>query len=111
MQKEYEDHSKEIKKFKEEISFYCDNCNVNSEILFPVFMELWPESNNTKFSRKELSVITSNILNELIKEGILCINEKKSDSLYAFYKVLPHYSLIKNSSFVDKKRALNLYDL
>jgi len=106
MQKEYRGNPKEINNFKEEIFFYCDSCEVNSEILFPAFVELWPESNKTKFSKKELSILTSDILNELIDKGVLCINGKKSDNLYAFYTVLPHRALVNYRGFIDKKKAM-----
>lgn len=105
MQKEYDDSSKEIRKFKEKIFFYCDSCEVNSEVLFPVFMELWPESDKLSISRKDLASLTSNILNELIDKGVLCINGKKSDNVYAFYKILPHKDLINYEGFINKKKS------
>jgi hypothetical protein len=111
MQKYYLNFSKEIEKFKEEIYFYCD-CNIDSEIetLFPAFMNLWPEpainSKKKQISKKNLAILTSNILDELINKEILKIVNKNAPSVYAFYKIFPHDYLIDYRTFVDKKRAL-----
>jgi hypothetical protein len=95
-----------IEKFKEEIYFYCDCNAVCSESLFPVFRDLWPESEEISISRKDLTTLTSHILNDLIDKGVLEINRSRNNSIYAFYKILPHEPLINYSSFIDKKREL-----
>jgi hypothetical protein len=102
MQKGYDDSSRQIKKFRDEIYSYCDNCEINSEVLFPAFMELLPDG--ISISRKDLAVITSDILNELIDKRVLGINGRKSNNPYAFYKVLPHEPLMDYLGFVNKKR-------
>jgi len=113
MQKNYYNYSKEINKFKEEIYFFCD-VHIGYYILFPAFMNLWPEvKNNSKkkeITKKDLAIISSKILNELIEKNIIEICDKKrpkdASNVYAFYRILQHNPLIDSRSFVDKKRDL-----
>jgi hypothetical protein len=109
MQNYYSEFSEEIKKFKEEIYFYCDY-NLDCKVLFPLFVSLWPEKDGgleeKDISRKDLAVLTSHILNDLTERGVLEIVDKNALNGYAFYKILPHKDLVDHISFIDKKRGL-----
>jgi hypothetical protein len=109
MRKGYAEYSKKIEKFKEEIYFYCDY-NVSSNVLFPAFVNLWPENSgqNVSLSKKDLAIITSKILWELVNKGILIEMPKddKSHNPYGLYKILPHENMMKYNPFIEKKMEL-----
>jgi hypothetical protein len=103
----------EIEKFREEIYFYCDlNRNEEHSVSsFPFFRGLWPEPNSKsmkkEISRRDLTVLTSSILDELIEKGVLGIVHSNTDNGYAFYRILDYDNdLIDHRNFIDSKRAL-----
>jgi hypothetical protein len=104
---------RKIKKFREEIYFYCDH-NINSKNLFPLFVNLWPENGEKvpDLQKRDLVNLTSEIIGELIDKNILRVINKngtphtENQSVYAFYKVLPHDYLLNHNKFVDKGREL-----
>lgn len=77
-----------VEKFRKEIYRYCQN-NVGEEILFTGFEYMWPQK-NSDISPKNLAMLTSRILNDLIKEKIIIEVPKKVESVYGMYKILPH---------------------
>jgi hypothetical protein len=113
MRKDYSEYSKKIEKFKEAIYFYCDY-NIGSNVLFPAFVNLWPENSgqNVSLSKKDLAIITSSILYGLEKrednDGFLfeIPKDEESHNPYALYKILPHENLMKYNPFIEKKMEL-----
>ena len=81
--------------FKKEIYEYCDN-NVRKRILFPGFTSLWTLSRKERITPKDLALLTSEIINSLVKEKILIEVPKKFESVYGMYKILPHKKLMKD---------------
>ncbi|MGY4884519.1 MAG: hypothetical protein ACP5NZ_02985 [Nanobdellota archaeon] len=102
----YSKYSKTIEKFKKEIYFYCDY-NINSEVLFPAFVNLWPENvgQNRCLSGKDLAIVTSDILQELVDKGVLIVisKDERSHNPYALYKIQEHKNLMKYNPFIEKK--------
>lgn len=102
----YSKYSKKIEKFKEEIYFYCDY-NINSEVLFPAFVNLWPENigQNRSLSGKDLAIIASDILRRLVDKGVLIVIPKGEGfhNPYTLYKVQEHDSLMEYNRFFQKK--------
>ncbi len=85
------------KDFRENIYSYCDN-NIKEEVLSTVFNNLWIQSIQ-EISPKNLEILTSRIINDLVKEGVLREIPKPSNFIdipYGMYKVLPHNGLIKD---------------
>jgi hypothetical protein len=80
--------------FKREIYEYCDN-NVRKRILFTGFTFLWALSGKERITPKDLALLTSEIINSLVKEKILIEVPKKFESVYGMYKILPHEILMK----------------
>ena len=83
--------------YRKDIYKYC-NDNINKKVLFPGFTILWQtwERDSDKryyIAPKDLAILTSNIIQELSKEGILR-EVKKPEELdftpYGFYEILPH---------------------
>ena len=109
MLEKYAKYSEKIKKFKEEIYFYCD-CNNESEALFPAFVNLWPENTGEKrcLSGKDLAILTSSILNGLVEKGVLELmpNYEESHSPYPLYKIKAHENLMKYDAVTEKKMEL-----
>lgn len=107
MQKSYAKYSKKIEKFREEIYFYCDY-NIGSDVLLPAFVNLWPENKEEKrtIAKRDLVVITSNILKELVNQRVLRVVYKENPSVYAFYRVRKHDFLLNHTSFIDKQKSL-----
>jgi hypothetical protein len=109
MRKDYAEYSKKIEKFKEEIYFYCDY-NINSEVLFPAFVNLWPENSGQERSLcgKDLAIITSSILQELVAKEVLTVIPKNADfqNPYALYKIEKHENLMKYNPLIEKKMEL-----
>ncbi len=79
--------------FKEEIYKYCDN-NIGKSCLFPGFAFLWP-LRKEKIIPKNLAILTSKIINDLIEKKVLIEVPKKEGNVYGMYKVLPHEKLTK----------------
>ena len=83
--------------YREEIYEYCEK-NIGKGVLFPNFTILWPIQKKNYDKRdditpKNLAILTSEILQELSKEGILREVEKPEGLEfipYGFYKILPH---------------------
>jgi hypothetical protein len=88
--------------FEKEIYSYCDG-NSGKKILFPAFMNLWNENN--KILRRDLAVLTSKIVLDLEKIGVLeeIRKPKKLESPYGYYKVKPHKELVKNNNHIKKR--------
>jgi hypothetical protein len=107
MLKNYAKYSKKIDKFREEIYFYCDY-NVGSDVLFPAFVNLWPENNDKKkaMTKRDLVLITSNILHELVDRDVLKTMHKEDSTVYSCYNVLPHEFLLDHASFIEKQKML-----
>ena len=75
-------------KFIENIYNYCDK-HVGKSVLVPVFMNLWPNI-NFNITKKELAVLTSEILYSLIEKKVIKdVFEKKFENFYAMYEILP----------------------
>lgn len=83
--------------YRKDIYKYCKN-NISKKVLFPGFTILWQRSKIDSDERyditpQNLALLTSNILQELSKEGILR-EVKKPEELdftpYGFYEILPH---------------------
>ena len=79
-------------RFKENIYKYCDN-NIEEKVLFSVFTYLSPELGK-EIAPKNLAVLTSKIVNDLIAQKIIIEIPKKSDNPYGFYEILPHENLL-----------------
>lgn len=77
----------QIEKFRKEIYRYCQE-NVGKEILFTGFEYLWPWK-NSDIKPRNLARLTSQILNDLIKDKIIIEVPKEAESVYAMYKILP----------------------
>jgi hypothetical protein len=107
MHKGYSKYTKKIGIFKEEIYFYCDY-NIGSEIMIPAFINLWPEGKKEikGIPKRDLVVITSNILHDLVDKQVLEVIHKKDPCAYAFYRVLPHEFLLDHNNFIDKQKML-----
>lgn len=109
MREKYTVYSKKIEKFKEEIYFYCDY-NQELEVLFPAFVNLWPENTGEKrcLSGKDLAIITSDILQELVNRRILVVIAKKEEfqNPYTLYKIDKHENLMKYNSLIERKMEL-----
>lgn len=91
-----------IREFRENISKYCDD-NIGERVLFTAFTHLCPlpkksdkKSIVDSLSPKNLSSLTSRIVNDLIDEGILKEVNKPDDlrTGYGRYEILPHEKLI-----------------
>ncbi|MCH8945669.1 MAG: hypothetical protein IIA85_01985 [Nanoarchaeota archaeon] len=83
--------------YRKDIYKYC-NDNIGKKVLFPGFTILWQTWKRDSDKRydiapKDLAILTSNIIQELSKEGILR-EVKKPEELdftpYGFYEILPH---------------------
>jgi len=72
--------------FKNKISDYCKN-NVGEKVLFPLFVNLSPKL-EMKITPKNLTILTSKIINELIQEKRLKEIPKKFENVYGMYKIL-----------------------
>ena len=83
----------QIERFRKEIYRYCQD-NISEEILFTGFAYLWPRQ-NSDISPKNLAKLTSQILNNLIKEKIIVGVPKEIESVYGMYKILPHKKWVK----------------
>ena len=87
--------SREI--YREEIYEYCEK-NIGEKGLFTRFQVLWQTQKKNSDERyevvpKDLAILTSNIHQGLLKEGILREVEKPEGldfSPYGFYEILPH---------------------
>ena len=73
-------------KFVREIYSYCDE-NIGERILFPFFMNCWPESDYT-IQKRDLASLTSKIVNRLISEKVLKEVKKNFDNVYGMYEIL-----------------------
>ena len=87
------------KQFKENIYKYCYG-NIGKEVLFTGFSYLWPflkkeeeEVRKRPIAPKDLAVITSKIINDLIKQKIIIEVPKKFENVCGMYKILPHEKL------------------
>lgn len=91
--------------FKRDIDFYCDT-HLGEEVLFTAFVDLW--NGNGYISKKDLVVITSKNILELLKEDVLTEVEQTNgfQSGYGLYKILPHENLIKHDFITDRKMKL-----
>jgi len=80
----------EEEQFKKRIYEYCGN-NLGRDILFSGFTNLWIQPHQ-EISPKDLATLTSGIVNDLIKDGILEEISKPADFdvPYGMYKILPH---------------------
>ena len=78
----------QVEQFRKKIYRYCQD-NIGEEILFTGFEYMWPWQ-NSDISPKNLAMLTSRILNDLIKEKIIIEVPKEVESVYGMYKVLPH---------------------
>ena len=74
------------KLFKEKISDYLE-IHKGEKVLFPVFVNL-ANRINFKETKKDLTTLTSKIINNLIKEGKLKEVPKKFENVYGMYKIL-----------------------
>lgn len=86
----------QYREFEKRVYKYCDN-NVGREILFTGFAYLWPQ--NHDIAPKDLAILTSKIINDLAKKGVLKEISKKEDFdiPYGMYEILPHEMLIKDN--------------
>jgi len=87
------------KQFKEDIYRYC-YANIGKEFLFTGFSHLWPlltkeeeDARKRPIVPKDLVVITSRIVNDLVKQEIIIEIPKKFENVYGMYKVLSHEKL------------------
>jgi len=150
MQKGYENFKREIstycgkniinkvlfsnyKHFEKNIHTYCDN-NIGEDVLFPAFVILWDESNY--ISKKDLVVITSKIISDLLERRILIrVFQKEGakerpkelswryntdeygnyfdippkngfENGYGLYRIQPHEDLIEYSDIIKRKMKL-----
>ena len=58
------------KEFRENIYRYCDNLGKKEGVLSSTFSNLWIQSHQ-EISPKDLATLTSKIVNDLIRNGIL----------------------------------------
>jgi hypothetical protein len=113
--------------FEKNIHTYCDN-NELENVLFPAFVNLWDE--DFPIEKKDLVIVTSNIINNLLKKGILqrvfqgydidCEVFRKDEfgeyveipykdcfeDGYGLFKVMPHEDLVKYSDVIKRKMKL-----
>ncbi len=93
---------KKEKQFKENIYEYCYD-NIGKEVFFTAFTHKWPlltkeeEAGKRPIAPKDLAVITSRIVNDLVKQKIIIEVPKKFENVYEMYKILPHEKLCKNN--------------
>lgn len=80
--------------FRKCICKYCDN-NIGEKLLFPAFTNLYSQLKH-EIAPKNLGVLTSEIVNDLIKRKVLIEVPKEFENLYGMYRILPHKRLIKN---------------
>ncbi len=96
---------KEHYSFVRNIYNYCDE-NIGEKILFPVFVNLWPE-NYCSISKKDLTEITSKLIKKLMnrEEKILkdISNKKNFENVYGLYEILPHKELVRKNEVSDRK--------
>ena len=79
-------------KFVREIYSFCDE-NIGEKILFPFFMNLWPEIDCT-IEKKDLAFHTSKIVSRLISKRILKEIPKSFDNAHGMYEILKHEKFI-----------------
>lgn len=101
--------------FVREIYSYCDR-NVGEEVLFPAFVNLWHENGeDTHITKKDLSVLTSNIISHLLNKNKKKKRQKILSAIhsitnpqdaYGFYKILPHEDLMRSNYLIEKKMKL-----
>ncbi len=92
------------KKIQKEIYDFCD-MNKGKVALFPAFVNC--VERDVEISRRDLSFLVSNILDDLIDKNVLEISrECNSDTVYAFYKILKHEDLVKHNAFIEKKMKM-----
>jgi hypothetical protein len=91
--------------FVKEIYIYCDE-NIGQNALLPVFVNLWEEE--CKIDKKDLTAITSQIANRLMKNGILEEIPKYGGFHvpYGLYKILPHENLMRQDDIAQKRTKL-----
>jgi len=85
------------KQFKESIYEYCYD-NIGKEVLFTAFTHKWPlltkeeeEAGKRPIAPKDLAVITSRIVNDLVKQKIIIeVVPKEFENVYKMYKILPY---------------------
>jgi len=86
------------KQFEKKGYSYCDE-NVGDKSLFPFFMDFWPHEDYL-IRKRNLAVITSKIVENLINKKVLKEIPVEFGNGYGFYEVLKHRRLIQ------KKKAL-----
>ena len=79
------------KQFEKKIYSYCDE-NVGEKFLFPIFVNFWPEE-NCLIRKKNLAMITSEIIENLINKNVLKEIPVEFGNGYGFYEVLKHRRL------------------
>jgi len=91
--------------FVKEIYTYCDN-HSEEKVLFPAFVNLWDD--NEHINKKDLVVITSNILFGLLNKNIIIETAQKSgaENGYGLYKILPHENLVIHDDISEKRMKL-----
>ena len=80
--------------FKKCMYKYCDN-NIGEKLLFPAFTNLYSQLKH-EIAPKNLGVLTSEIVNDLIKRKVLIEVPKEFENLYGMYEILFHKRLIKD---------------
>jgi hypothetical protein len=90
---------------KKEIHSYCDG-NSGRTALFPAFANSIENKND--LLRRDLVVLVSDILDDLINKGILEISRDCSSegSVYSFYKINSHEDLVENNDCIKKKMKI-----
>ena len=81
----------EEERFKKRIYEYCEN-NPGRDILFPGFTNLWISSK--QITSKNLTMLTSVIVSDLIKQKIIIQIPNNYENFYPMYRILPNEKLI-----------------
>ena len=101
MQKEYITFVREIYRF-------CDENTECESVMFPFFLNLWQGNNCEEPLRKDLVKFTYEIINRLVRKGTFIedLEKRKFDTVYAFYRALPHEKYIRVNNLIEKKMKL-----
>lgn len=89
--------------FIKNIYSYCDK-NIGDEFLFPYITSLWDEQ--YKIKKRDLTKLTSKIISRLMHKNPSVLREIKSsasETVYPFYKVLPHKKLLWEENPLKRK--------